>query len=140
MKTTLLVAVSLLSTAAFASEPCAHDATPVQPGVYQQDYQPSGYQNANYRGYDEGFARSHRGHGQYVLETQQQWVPGATTQVWVAGQCHRVPFSPIQACTPGHYETEQLPGHYENVQQWVWVPRHDEGHRWGRESYGYGRR
>jgi hypothetical protein len=144
MKTMLLagsLALSLMSTAALADD-CDHAATPAPPSgtAFGVGYQNPGYQNADYRpGYDEAFARSHRGHGQYELQNVQRWVQGGSTQIWVNGFCHRPPFSPVQVCTQGHYETRVLPGHYETVQQWVWVPRHD-GNRWGRGGEYYGRR
>jgi hypothetical protein len=130
MKTTLLagLAVSLFSTAAFADD-CDHGASPVAPG----------YVNANYYGnrYDRRPPAPRNDRGRYELQSRQRWVPGQVTQVWVAGVCHRVPFSPVQACTPGHYVTQQQPGHYETVQEWVWVdfPRHNP-HRFGRGHFG----
>src|SRR3954469_20577274 len=85
MKTTLLagvLALSLFSTAAFAGDR-DHAASPVPGAVYSNDNRGPGYQNADFRfgdRRDEGFARSHRGHGSYELVTNQVWVPGATTQ------------------------------------------------------------
>ena len=135
------LALSMLSTAAFADD-CDHGAPPAPPSgtAYGVGFD-RGYQNADYRyGDDDGFAHSNRGRGQYVLQNVQRWVSGGTQQIWVNGFCHRPPFSPVQICTQGHYETRELPGHYETVQQWVWVPRHDghDGHRWGRENRYYG--
>jgi hypothetical protein len=124
MKTMLFagcVVASLLSTAAFADD-CDHRAPP--PGGVAYGV-----------GYDDGFATSKRGPGSYQLENRQRWVPESCHQVWVPG-----PFQPrLTQCTPGHYET---------VEEWVFVPRYDydhdgdghHGHRWGHESYPFARR
>lgn len=74
--------------------------------------------------------------GRWEMRTTQQWVPGAVQQVWVPGQCYGSPHRPwAQRCSQGQYVTQQLPGRYETVQQWVWV---DSG--WRDDRYGGGRR
>lgn len=76
-------------------------------------------------------------HGRWELRTTQQYVPGAVQQVYVPGRCsyrhHR------QFCEAGRYVTQQLPGHYESRQEWVWVAqgRFDSGY--ANAGYGYGR-
>ncbi|MBK7864972.1 MAG: hypothetical protein IPJ65_41515 [Archangiaceae bacterium] len=136
MKTTLLagsLALSLFSTAALADD-CDRGAPQPPPGAAYG----VGHQDPTFR---QGELRSHRGPGAYQLQTTQRWVQGGTQQYWVNGFCHRPPFSPVRVCTAGHYETRQLPGHYENVQQWVWVPRHEgrDGRGYGRSYYSYNR-
>lgn len=134
MKTTLLagLAFSLFSTAAFAQQ--YRYATPVPPGGTAYGVTtPNRYDRDCDGDDDRRDRRDRRGH--YEMRTVSQWVPGATTQVFVAGFCHRPPFSPIQVCAPGHYETRTSPGYYQNTQQWVWVP-HPGGGRWGRHHNG----
>lgn len=158
MKTTLLtaLALSLFSTAALADDcdaptppPGGYQPGGYPPGGYQQGgYQQGGYVNVNagyanryddddYDGYSDddyrrnNWRRGNRHGGHFELRNVQQWVPGQTQQVWVAGFCHRPPFSPVRVCTPGRYVSQGSPGYYTTVQQWVWV-EHSGRHRWGR--------
>lgn len=123
MKTLLLAVatmVSFASTAAYAGS-CG-STTPMPPGGVA--YQDGNNDWGNYQYSDAAFQKGRRKHdknGRYELQTRSRWVPGATTQVWVNGLCHRPPFSPVQICARGHYETRVLAGHYEQVQEWVWV-------------------
>ena len=136
MKTLLLAVASMVllaSTAAYADS-CG-STTPMPPGGVA--YQNGNDDWGNYQYSDVDHRRDNRKwgkHGGYELQTRSQWVPGGTTQVWVPGFCHRPPFSPIQVCAQGHYETRALPGHYEQVQEWVWVPHggrfHGRHGRW----------
>lgn len=81
--------------------------------------------------------------GRWELQASQQWVPGATQQVWVAGSCVGHPRKPwLQRCSPGQYVTQQSPGRYETVQQWVWVDfggRRDRYDRFDRNDRRHGR-
>lgn len=157
MKTTLLtaLALSLFSTTALADD-C--DAPTPPPGGYQPGVRVdfsnnghatggyvdanAGYANAGYANrYDDDYGdddyrrnnwrRGNRRGGHFELRNVQQWVPGQTQQVWVAGFCHRPPFSPVRVCTPGRYVSQGSPGYYTTVQQWVWV-EHSRRERWGR--------
>lgn len=67
--------------------------------------------------------------GRYELRTVQQWVPGRYEQVWVPEQCHYKPRRGVTKCRGGYYDQRWVEGHYENVEQWVWVPS-----RWHRNS------
>jgi hypothetical protein len=76
--------------------------------------------------------------GHYEQRAVQRWVPGQYQQVWVPQQCttrymqrgwYR---TAANVCVPGHYDQQWTAGHYETIQQQVWVPhgfRHH--HRWG---------
>jgi hypothetical protein len=136
MKTTLLLAASLLSTAAFAQTyrpPAPPSGTAYGVGYNYNNnnrYDDDDYDDAEYQ--RRGWRRGDRRGGHYELKHTQQWVPGVTTQVWVNGFCHRPPFSPVQVCTQGRYENRTSPGYYRTVQQWVWVEHHRRGNRWGR--------
>jgi hypothetical protein len=138
MKTMLAatLAATLVSTAAFAQQPSPPPGTAYGVGYRNAGYQNHQNDNDDYdRWSDNDYARRgwRRGRGgHYELRSVQQWTPGATTQVWVAGFCHRPPFSPVQVCTPGRYENRTSPGYYRTVQQWVWVEHHHRGNRWGR--------
>ena len=61
----------------------------------------------------------------------QQWVAGRYEQVWVAQDCSDRSRRYIRKCEEGRYEQRWVPGHYEQVEQWVWVPAPRRG--------GYGR-
>jgi hypothetical protein len=86
--------------------------------------------------------------GRWEMRTTQQYVPGTTQQVYVAGQC-RMGYRGRQVCEPGRYVTTQTAGHYETQQSWVWVAfenrydnrysndrheRREEHRRYGRNS------
>lgn len=73
--------------------------------------------------------------GRWELRTTQQYVPGVTQQVWVAGQCYGNPRKPWkQRCEQGRYVTTVTQGRYEARQEWVWVTMN---HR--RNGYAYDR-
>jgi hypothetical protein len=62
--------------------------------------------------------------GRYELRPVSRFVPGFEERVWVPEQCfekrkhhHRRRID----CRGGYYETRVSPGHYEQVQEWVWV-------------------
>lgn len=59
--------------------------------------------------------------GRYELKYAQQWVPGSYQQVWVPESCSYRPRWGTQQCTQGHYDQQWVNGHYESVEQWVWV-------------------
>lgn len=64
------------------------------------------------------FARQPMGH--YETRTTQRWVDATYQQVWIEQTCRARPFRrPV--CFPGYYEQQLVPGHYENVQEQVWV-------------------
>ena len=137
MKTLLLAVATMVffaSTAAYAGS-CG-STTPMPPGGVAYQDANNNWGNYQYSDNDD-FRRANRKfkkNGRYELQTRSQWVPGATTQVWVPGVCHRPPFSPIQICARGHYETRTLPGRYEQVQEWVWVTHGGRFH--GRHGRG----
>ena len=60
-------------------------------------------------------------HGRYELKYVQQWVPGRYDQVWVPQDCNYRPRWGSQNCTGGYYNKQWVDGHYETVEQWVWV-------------------
>ena len=39
-------------------------------------------------------------------------------------------------CTEGHYDQQWVEGHYQQVEQWVWVPQHWHQGGW-RSPAGY---
>jgi hypothetical protein len=78
----------------------------------------------------------HRG-GRYELQNVQRWVDGQYQQYWVEPRCRTVTRDRDHrhghgrrwgrertktVCTEGYYATRFVPGHYETVQEWVWVP------------------
>jgi hypothetical protein len=60
--------------------------------------------------------------GSYELRNVQQWVAGRYEQVWVPQDCRSHGRSGRSKCTGGYYDQRWVEGHYETVQQWVWVP------------------
>lgn len=73
--------------------------------------------------------------GRWELRSTQQYVPGTTQQVYVAGQCFSGRHG-RQVCQPGRYVTTQTAGHYETKQSWVWVAYEN---RYDNNRYGYER-
>jgi hypothetical protein len=70
-----------------------------------------------------------RQQGRYELQTVQRWVEGRYEQVWVEQTCKYKPRRNRTKCEGGYYEQRWVPGYYQTVQEWVWVPaRH--GHRY----------
>jgi len=114
----------LAAPAAFAQQ--YHGAVAVQgqpmPAVVQQ---PCGPQ-----------PRPVNNNGRWEMRTTQQYVPGTTQQVYVAGQC-RMGYRGRQFCEPGRYVTTQTAGHYETQQSWVWVAYEN---RYDDNRYSYERR
>jgi hypothetical protein len=69
--------------------------------------------------------------GRYELKRVQQFIPGHYEQAWVKQECRFIRSG--DTCPAGYYEQRWVPGHYETVEQWVWVPaqRRGPGSRWG---------
>lgn len=97
-----------------------------------------------YREYD---GRSHpaqpvtRPGGRYELRTVQQWVEGRWVEDHVPGSCrdsyrgghHK---DRMTGCTPARTVSRFEEGHYENVQQWVFVPApRPAPYRYGNSGY-----
>ncbi len=63
-------------------------------------------------------------HGRYELRTVRKWVDGYWTQVWVPERCKVKEHHHWRKvkCKGGHYDRRWVPGRYETVQEWVWVP------------------
>ncbi|WP_224362417.1 hypothetical protein [Hyalangium versicolor] len=59
--------------------------------------------------------------GRYELKLVQQWVPGSYDRVWVPESCSYRPRHGRSQCTGGYYTQQWVEGHYETVEQWVWV-------------------
>jgi hypothetical protein len=71
--------------------------------------------------------------GQWELRTTQQYVQGPVQQVYVPGQCYRRGHR--RFCEAGRYVSQQLPGHYESRQEWVWVAFYNgQGYASGRSD------
>lgn len=83
----------------------------------------------------QGFRGSRYGHpssnrnGRYELQMVKKWVAGRYEQVWVPQDCSDRSRRYIMKCQQGHYEQRWVPGHYEKVQEWVWVSAPRRGHR-----------
>lgn len=109
-----LGALLLGSTAQAADARTEHDAS----SVVAQDF----------RGPRYGHPTSNRS-GRYELQMVTKWVAGRYEQVWVAEDCSDRSRRYIMKCQEGHYEQRWVPGHYEKVQEWVWVPAPRHGYR-----------
>lgn len=59
--------------------------------------------------------------GSYQWQTVSTWVDGGWDQQYVPAGCEIRPFTGRQRCWEAHYDRRWVPGHYENIQQWVWV-------------------
>lgn len=78
---------------------------------------------------------SSQGDGRYEIRTVSRWVEGRYVREWVPEQCvtrekHNRRHRRVKTvCTPGYYTDRWIDGHYENVEQWVWVPARRPGVR-----------
>lgn len=115
------------------SEAQQYPADPQQDQQFQYQYQ---YQAPYQQQYPQ--SPSYPGHrrrgGRYEQRPVQRWVEGRYQQVWVPEQC--TTYSRGQGgwkhngwrhggrtvCRPGYYDQRWVPGHYQTVMQWVWVP------------------
>jgi len=76
-----------------------------------------------------------RAGGHYEWRVVSQWVEARYDQVYVPPRCTLM-YGVRNVCTAPTYRQVYRPGHYENVEQWVWVadfyrPRYE------RRQYGY---
>lgn len=72
--------------------------------------------------------QTYQQNGRYELRTVQKWVDGYWTQVQVPQQCvTRGRWHQRTKCWGGGYERRWVDGHYENAQEWVWVPNVNPG-------------
>lgn len=86
----------------------------------------------------------HARRGRYEQRVVQRWVEGRYEQVWVPEQCFQGERQRgwwRQAgtyCVPAHYDQRWVPGHYQQVTQWVWVPFKGHGHHGRGHGHGHG--
>jgi len=59
--------------------------------------------------------------GRYEIRTVQNWVGGRWVRDWVPQSCVQRRHGKVK-CRDGYYVDRWLPGHYEQVEKWVWVP------------------
>src|SRR5262245_13967881 len=116
----LAVSLSMLPVLANAEEPCHTPAVPqyTTGSQYQQYPQAPVYP-------------ARRPGGRYERGASQQWAEGRYQQVWVPQQCYTTRWNhgrhgSREVCRPGYYDQRWVPGHYETVNQWVWVPYRGE--------------
>jgi hypothetical protein len=115
-----LGALLLGSTAQAADAWAEHDASPVVTQDFRGNGQDWGSQGK--REYRRAPAPPSHQNGRYELRQVQKWVEGRYDQVWVAQDCREGSRRYIKKCEPGRYEQRWVPGHYEQVEEWVWVP------------------
>jgi len=137
-----LSAIALFAPAIAAADdavPCPHEPPQAQytpPGTPAGNAQDVGWRWGD-RDDDDRWDRDgdrddewrHHRRGRWELQTFNRWVEGRYDQVWVPQQCQTAN-NPGQwgrwgrrvFCQPAHYESRWIPGRYEQVQQWVWVP------------------
>lgn len=84
-----------------------------------------------------GFAAPARGH--YETRTTQRWVDAAYQQIWVEQTCRARPFHRV-VCFAGYYQQQLVPGHYENVQEQVWVADFDRPDRFAFRAFEHAAR
>lgn len=117
-----LMLATLLPAAAFAVEP-PHGASPVAPA-------PATATAAIRPMPTDALARNRHGNtygnGRYEMRSVQRWVEGSYRSVFVPRTCEVVRRGAYrgratEVCRGGGYQQQWVPGHYENVQDWVWV-------------------
>ncbi|SEU37537.1 hypothetical protein [Stigmatella erecta] len=125
-----------LGTLLLGSSALAQEAQRVAPGAAEPQLQAQGFRGGHGPGHG---GPSHHGprpsrpsgqEGRYELQTVQVWSQGRYEQVWVPEQCHSRPRRGVKHCEGGYYQQQWVPGRYETVEKWVWVPA--RYHRYGR--------
>ncbi|MBX7113269.1 MAG: hypothetical protein K1X64_02960 [Myxococcaceae bacterium] len=117
MKTTFLgigLGVILLSGSAFADEGFARGRDRHHSHGWYQGHTEADCGNQPQEQYTTD--------GRYELRSVQRWVPGRYMQVWVAQACNHYRHRHGQGCNNGYYQQQWQAGHYETVQEWVFVP------------------
>lgn len=59
--------------------------------------------------------------GRYEIRTVRTWVEGQWVRDWVPDRCVEKRHGRIK-CKGGHYVDRWVPGRYELLEKWVWVP------------------
>ncbi|WP_241758957.1 hypothetical protein [Pyxidicoccus parkwayensis] len=69
--------------------------------------------------------------GRYELQTVNRYVDGRYERVWVPEVCNERygRRGRVTRCTGGYYDQQWVAGHYEAVQEWVWVSYDNGGWR-----------
>jgi hypothetical protein len=63
----------------------------------------------------------HVDRGRYEIRLVRTWVEGTSVRDWVPERCVHKPHGRIK-CKGGHYVDRWVPGHFEQIEKWVWVP------------------
>ncbi len=131
-----LSAIALFAPAIAAADdavPCPHQPPQTQytpASSYTPPGRPTGEaQDVDWRWGDRDGRWEQNRRGRWELQTFNRWVEGRYDQVWVPEQCQTANnpgrwgrWGGRVFCQPAHYESRWIPGRYEQVQQWVWVP------------------
>jgi hypothetical protein len=59
--------------------------------------------------------------GRYEIRIVQNWVAGQWARDWVPQSCVNKRHGRVK-CRGGYYVDRWVPGHYEQVEKWVWAP------------------
>ena len=59
--------------------------------------------------------------GRYEIRIIRNWVEGKWVRDWVPGRCVEKRHGRVK-CKGGHYVDRWVPGYFDNVEKWVWVP------------------
>ena len=59
--------------------------------------------------------------GRYEIRLVRTWVEGKLVRDWVPGQCVEKRHGRVK-CRNGYYADRWVPGHFEQLEKWVWVP------------------
>ena len=63
----------------------------------------------------------HAARGRYEIRVVRTWVEGRLAREWIPERCVQKPHGRTK-CKGGHYVERWVPGHYEQLEKWVWVP------------------
>ena len=59
--------------------------------------------------------------GRYEIRIVRTWVDGKWVRDWVPGYCMEKRHGRVK-CQGGYYVDRWVPGYYDQVEKWVWVP------------------
>lgn len=122
-----LGALLLGSTAQAADLQAEHAASSVeaQSQNFRGGYPPPGNSGSRYR--NPRPAPPANQQGRYELKLVKKWIPARYEQAWIPQECKYKPRRNQTKCVGGYYEQKLVPGHYEQVEEWVWVPARGNG-------------
>jgi hypothetical protein len=123
-----ILALPLVAALAFPVAAQAHDVSVnVSPGSFEVSVQDGRYRRPEVIERERIVTRTvtHHPGGHYEQQLVSVWVPATTVEEHHRGECRRDKChgrgQHKKRCNDGWTETRVIPGHHEQVAQWVWI-------------------